>query len=439
MGIKVSNIVILNVYNPPSNHIDKQVLNYINKFPNVIMCGDFNAHHRLWDVGTPNQNGYILADFIENNEYTILNLTKPTHVTLNKELKTSLIDLTITSSSISHKCCVNVTNSFLGSDHCVIDIKINVIAQASKRLPRWAFNRADWKGFHQLCDSEINQGLISNSIHDFYRNLISTIFDIATRTIPITKMNDKISVPWWNKSCEVAVKNKKHAFNRMMRTRDPQDIIVFKRARAKAKVVLNDAQKATWQNYCSTLSTTTKLGQVWTTINKFKRQQTDRYIPTLHQNGITGTNDLHKANMLANQFQAASCNENYPYEFQKNSAYISYQLAKKLAEQEYQNMEFNAPFSYEELNDALKKCRNSAVGSDFISSEMLKHMPSLACAGVLEFKPRAGQILYYAALQTVRHCFNIYASMLVYVALALCRGDEHRKLVTRFGILRRIY
>jgi len=36
------------------------------------------------------------------------------------------------------------------------------------------------------------------------------------------------------------------------------------------------------------------------------------------------------------------------------------------------------------------------------------------------------------ALQTVRHRFNICASSCV--ALALWRGNGHRKLVTRFGV-----
>jgi len=40
----------------------------------------------------------------------------------------------------------------------------------------------------------------------------------------------------------------------------------------------------------------------------------------------------------------------------------------------------------------------------------------------------------YTILQTVRHCFNIYESGCV--ALALWRGDGHRKLVTRFGVMR---
>jgi len=39
-------------------------------------------------------------------------------------------------------------------------------------------------------------------------------------------------------------------------------------------------------------------------------------------------------------------------------------------------------------------------------------------------------------LQTVRHRFNIYANNCV--ALALRRGDGHRKLVTRFGVMQRV-
>jgi len=39
-------------------------------------------------------------------------------------------------------------------------------------------------------------------------------------------------------------------------------------------------------------------------------------------------------------------------------------------------------------------------------------------------------------LQTVRHRFNVYAGSCV--ALALWRRDWHRKLVTRFGVIRRV-
>ena len=44
MAIKVSGIVILNVYNLPSNLVDNSILQFITNFRYVIICGDFNAH-----------------------------------------------------------------------------------------------------------------------------------------------------------------------------------------------------------------------------------------------------------------------------------------------------------------------------------------------------------------------------------------------------------
>ena len=375
MAIKVNDIVIVNVYNPPSNSIDINVLSYFKRFSNILLCGDFNARHRMWDVGSPNNNGYRLVEFIEENDFTVLNITQSTHMVFNTSLNTSLIVLTISSPNIAHKCCVVVTNNFMGSDHCVIDVKINASADMSGWSPSWAFNRADWTTFSQLCNIEINSSLISPNVRECYTNICSTIMSIASRTIPLTEPCRKVPVPWWNQSCKIALRNKKHAFNRMLRTRDPQDIIIFKRLRAKAKKILNKAKQDCWQNYCSSISSNVNLGQVWSTIKKFNRQQTTARIPPLHQNGIVGTNDQHKANMLANQFQKVSSNNNYSSEFRQLSQSISLNLHNKLSCHRYHRTKFNDPFTIDELNAALKKSKNSSLGPDRLSCEMLKHMP----------------------------------------------------------------
>ena len=46
MEIKVSNVAIFNVYNPPANSIDKTCLSFITKFPKVIFCGDLSPTTR---------------------------------------------------------------------------------------------------------------------------------------------------------------------------------------------------------------------------------------------------------------------------------------------------------------------------------------------------------------------------------------------------------
>ena len=246
MAIKVSGIVILYVYNPPSNIVDNNILQFITNFRNVIICGDFNAHHKMWDARPANSNGYRLLDFIEQNDYSVMNTDQPTHINLNSGLNCSLIDLTLCSPAIAHKCVIDVTGDFLNSDHCLILAKINSSANPlpSQWSPRWSLNRADWISFYQLCDVEIPMNLFSTETHLFYYRLSSTIFSIAERTIPTTKPYGKLSVPWWNKNCQIAINNKKHALNRMLKTRHPTDIVTFKRASAKAKKIVNEAKRS---------------------------------------------------------------------------------------------------------------------------------------------------------------------------------------------------
>ena len=81
----------------------------------------------MWDSGTPNQNGVSLLAFIEENDYSLQNTIKSTHMVFNAGLKCSLINLNITSPSISHKCSLEVTNVFMGSDPCVMTQKSTIM------------------------------------------------------------------------------------------------------------------------------------------------------------------------------------------------------------------------------------------------------------------------------------------------------------------------
>ena len=81
-----------------------------------------------------------------------------------------------------------------------------------------------------------------------HHHVISTIKAIADRTIPKTRPFNKVSVPWWNKPCYIAVCSKKHAFDRMMRTCDSQDII-YKRTRADTKKAIKNGPSVCRQSY----------------------------------------------------------------------------------------------------------------------------------------------------------------------------------------------
>ena len=55
------------------------------KYPNIMICGDFNAHHTLWDPTyrmkrgkTHDTRGKILFNCISNNDFSLRNDKKPT-------------------------------------------------------------------------------------------------------------------------------------------------------------------------------------------------------------------------------------------------------------------------------------------------------------------------------------------------------------------------
>jgi len=81
----------------------------------------------------------------------------------------------------------------------------------------------------------------------------TSVREAAQEAIPQSSESNKITVPWWNKQCDIAVKNKKHAFNRMKRTRLQCDIIIFKRCRAKPGKIILEAKTSSWQQYCTSL------------------------------------------------------------------------------------------------------------------------------------------------------------------------------------------
>jgi len=197
--------------------------------------------------------------------------------------------------------------------------------------------------------------------------------EAAVASIPQSKNSHKISVPWWNKECALAVKNKKHAFNRMRRTRRSIDILIFKRRRAVARKVILAAKQQSWRNYCTSINTNSKLPMVWRTIKKFSGSPSTR-IPQLEQNGIRANNNQHKANVLGNQFQAVSFSSDYPQAFTRNLPTLQGDLRTATLATRERDPRINALFSMDELKTAISGTKNTAPGHDQLCYEMFKHL-----------------------------------------------------------------
>ena len=163
---------------------------------------------------------------------------------------------------------------------------------------------------------------------------------------------------------------KKHAFNRMKRTRLQCDIIIFKRCRAKAKRVFL-MPKHLLGNNTALHSRPTPISHVWQVIKSFLGQRSSHRIPTLVANGISGKNSQHKANILAHQIVLPSSSSNYTPHFvnstlPKNGQNLHLTLSHPLSK----DTRLNQAFSIVELLSALKDTKNTTPGLNNICYEM---------------------------------------------------------------------
>ena len=102
---------ILNVYNPCNNILlcDLKSL-LISPQVSHIICGDFNAHNRLWGGLLSNTSGDVICDFLNDSDLVVLNDDSGTRLDIHTGNTTS-IDLTLCSSDISSSALWSVDSS----------------------------------------------------------------------------------------------------------------------------------------------------------------------------------------------------------------------------------------------------------------------------------------------------------------------------------------
>jgi len=153
--------------------------------------------------------------------------------------------LVLVSSSCASLCTSTVTSEFLGSDHSVVLTAVKASTMPEDfGVPKWNFGKADWQKFSAVYDHTL--GSFSISLDYGYCLFETRVRVAALEAIPQSKRSIKIAVPRWNKQCDIAVKNKKHPFNRIKRTWLLLDIIIFKRCRAKDRRVILEAKSSSW-------------------------------------------------------------------------------------------------------------------------------------------------------------------------------------------------
>ena len=310
---------ISNIYNVPRKQIDEEKYDKLASRQNVILLGDLNAHSPVFGDTETNREGRSIENIIDKNNLAILNDKTGTHI--NNDGGLSCIDVTLVSNNLALKSSWKVHHDSLGSDHYPILIHINEPpATENNTTERYALKRADWSSFKEESSKIFKQQQIYNNDSSVYNsNIINAIHQAAKSSIPtVSNKRRTRNVPYWNKRCSEAVRQRQKLQHRMKRTKEIQDCADYRQAKSAAQRTIRLEQKEYWQNYCSSLTTATKLGSVWKMAKNMSGNNSNTSISTLKINGRMYETSQDKSTLIAETIAATSADNNYSSSFQSH-------------------------------------------------------------------------------------------------------------------------
>jgi ribonuclease HI len=346
-----------------------------------VLLGDFNAHSPLWGdtMADGSGRGRMLETFINDNDLVILNNGQKTRFnSFNGDF--SAIDLFLCSPNLTPLFEFAVHNDLCGSDHFPIIVNMQTDFQPPGRPAQWSLKRANWKRFAALAD--LSSSRLETDVPSKVKNITETLVKAAEESIPQTSTKPRrIPVPWWNQDCDDAIKARKKALRIFSRRPTKENLMEFRRLRAKARQVVKSSQRKSWQAYVSSINCTTSSTKVWHRANKIKGRHKSTTIAGIESNNHLFTAPKEIADCIGQHFADVSSSHHYSASFQQTKLIAE---RRQLSFVSANNESYNMPFSEWELDNAIRTSKNTSPGADRVHNEFLKHLLPDARAALLD-------------------------------------------------------
>ncbi|KAG5872383.1 hypothetical protein JTB14_013574 [Gonioctena quinquepunctata] len=168
---------------------------------------------------------------------------------------------------------------------------------------RWRSEQANWT---QYQDAVSTFQLPDGTIDDTVKAFSDAILLATEKTVPQTgRTRRNKNVPWWNEEVTRVISEKKHAFNVFRRSPTQENMIEFKRLRAKARNSIITSKRQSWQNYVSSITTETPTTEVWQKITCIRGRKFESPSPVISVDNQQVTDQVEIAELFANYFEQA--------------------------------------------------------------------------------------------------------------------------------------
>ena len=334
-----------------------------------ILAGDFNAHHTLWCRSTNAPGRTLLNQIEDSNSYTIMN---------NPESSTTIhdttIDLTIVHSSIAAKSEWTLYDNLI-SDHypILLTIQIKETAPVNVPTPRWCLLKADWETFKTKLTELCTTTMIDGTIEEHANGLTNILTEAAEYSIPKTKPHKEKRKYWcYNEDVKLAKWSLNRAIKKVRKKKSAgsQNLEPYKQkvrdANIKYKETCNKIRNKSWDDWLTKNNTDINSKAIW---QRIKRCTGTTQHPPTH------ADPLQESNRLLWEFVARSSSDRLQEEDVRTLQLQQPIRLVQLHDAINSYSDGDRPINISEINNVLKKTRDSAPGEDTIVYSMIKYAP----------------------------------------------------------------
>ena len=224
---------------------------------NLIILGDFNCHHSLWDSrATSDPRGEEVFDWVISSD--LLPLNDPDTPTLlhRSSGSRSSPDISFAPSFLALSCSWEVLQD-LGSDDLpiLLSVPLSPVFRPNEHTPSFNFQKARWDGFAFYIDSHCPSAeqYSSLSLSSAAALFTSLALNAAKSSIPFGRIK-RHPKAWWSAEVEQAVSERRKAFAAAHRSDEDHQAYISASRRASSVIAKAKTKAEAWQTTCSSLS-----------------------------------------------------------------------------------------------------------------------------------------------------------------------------------------
>ena len=249
----------------------------------IILGGDFNSRHTLWNDRKIDANGKKLVELLNHTEFSIISSKTPSFLCIDGS---SNIDLMIMSNSIARKVKSCKTDDLVylhsgaperGHVPLITEIQCDGIIEKAKVTYKLDVNSVDWGHWKEDLESkletdhrEILRFKNPKNLWNYFKNTVNDI----TKKHGVMKKSCQHSRPFWTKKLTDLRNNLKIATKRYRKRNTESNLRIMQ----EAKEEFDDARKMECQNFLLTKTENLNAAQVktfWTEFNRLFKTKTE--------------------------------------------------------------------------------------------------------------------------------------------------------------------